>query len=153
MACWPLCGGRILKMRAAPLYRRLALGVDRWQRTFVSATAVLPDGFSDILGEMSRRNVETTLAACDQFRRWHRTNFILEEPSAEQRSKHANDIRVLLMTLRWVQATVADPGTGARDLLPRVETMIRLLEDCWQNVHEPIDEAAAQKLLAEVFPE
>jgi hypothetical protein len=102
---------------------------------------------------MSRRNVESTLAACDQFRRWHRKNFILATPTREQLSEHANDIRLLLMTLRWLQATLAYPATSARDFLPRVETMIRLLEDCWQNVHEPLDEAAAQRLLAEVFPE
>jgi hypothetical protein len=101
---------------------------------------------------MSRRNVESTLAACDQFRHWHRANFILETPSAEKLTEHANDIRLLLMTLRWLQATLADPATSARDLLPRVETMIRLLEDCWQSVHEPLEGSAAEKLLAEVFP-
>jgi hypothetical protein len=127
--------------------------VDRWQRILVSATTVLPETCSDILAQMARRNVESTLGACDQFRRWHRAKFILGTPTAEQVSKHANDIRVLLMTFRWLQATLADPATAARDLLLRVETMIRLLEDCWQNVHEALDEAAAQKLLAEVFPE
>ena len=83
----------------------LASAPDRWQRLFVSATAVLPDSFTDILAEMSRRNVESTLAACDQFRRWHRANFILGTPTTEQLSEHANDIRLLLMTVRWLQAT------------------------------------------------
>ena len=63
------------------------------------------------------------------------------------------DVRILLLMLRWLQATVADPGTPARDLLPRVDVMIRLLEDCWQYVHEPMSKAEAEKLLAEVFPE
>lgn len=118
-----------------------------------SLTATSADSFSRALAEMARGNVETTLATCDQFRRWHRESFILNEPTPDQVREHAMAVRILLMTLRWLQATLADPVNPARDLLPRVETMIRLLEDCWQSVHEPMDAAEAEKLLSEVFPE
>jgi hypothetical protein len=119
----------------------------------VSATAAPTESFSEALAEMSRRNVESTLTACDQFRRWHRENFVLRTPTTEQMLEHAQDIRLLLMSLRWLQATLADPGGPAQDILPRVEAMIRLLEDCWQNVHEPIDEEEARQLCTETFPE
>jgi hypothetical protein len=119
----------------------------------MNATATIPESFTKTLAEMSRRNVESTLRACDQFRRWHREYFILRTPTAEQVSEHANDLRMLLMTLRLLQATLADPAGSVRDILPRVETMIRLLEDCWGNVHEQVGVVEAEKLLQEVFPE
>ncbi|MBI4663952.1 MAG: hypothetical protein HY735_34575 [Verrucomicrobia bacterium] len=118
----------------------------------MSAAVATADSFSSALAEMARRNVESTLAACDQFRRWHRENFILKRPTAEQRAEHAMDVRILLLMVRWLQATLADPASPARELLPRVAAMIRLLEDCWQSVHEPMDEAEAEMLLSEVFP-
>jgi hypothetical protein len=40
----------------------------------------------------------------------------------------------------------------AKYSLPQIETMIRLLEDCWQYVHEPIERTDAEKVLAEAFP-
>ncbi|MBI2947602.1 MAG: hypothetical protein HYY23_08140 [Verrucomicrobia bacterium] len=111
------------------------------------------DSFSGTLAEMARRNVESTLAASDQFRRWHRENFIVKRPTLEQVAEHKVDVRILLLMLRWLQATIADPGSPARDLLPRIEAMIRLLEDCSQSAHDPMDEVEAEKLLSEVFPE
>ncbi|MBM3837326.1 MAG: hypothetical protein FJ398_05060 [Verrucomicrobia bacterium] len=119
----------------------------------MSEALVTAETFRVTLAEMARRNVESTLAACDQFRRWHRESFILKEPTLDQVSEHAMDVRILLLMLRWLQATLADPGSPARELLPRVAAMIRILEDCWQSVHEPMDEAEAEKLLSEVFPE
>jgi hypothetical protein len=119
----------------------------------VNALAPRAESFDEVIAEMSRRNVESTLAACDEFRRWHRANFILKPPTPEQVAEHARIIRLLLMTVRWLQATLADPGSCAKDLLPRVDTMILLLEDCWQSVHETLDGTEAEKLLAQVFPE
>lgn len=110
------------------------------------------DSFTDTLAETARRNIETTLATCDAFRRWHREKFVLRSPTPGQVVEHATDIRMLLLMLRWLQATVADPASPARDLVPRVEAMIRVLEDCWRYVHEPMADAEAEKLLADVFP-
>ena len=119
----------------------------------MNSAATRQDSFTATLAEAARHNVETTLGACNAFRRWHRENFVLKRPTLEQVAEHGMDVRILLLMLRWLQATVADPGTPARDLLPRVEVMLRLLEDCWQYVHEPMSKAEAEKLLAEVFPE
>jgi hypothetical protein len=119
----------------------------------MSIAAITADSFAGTLAEAARRNVETTLGACDAFRRWHRENFVRKQPTLEQVAEHAMDVRILLLMLRWLQATVADPASPARDLLPRVEAMVRLLEDCWRYVHEPMPQAEAEKLLAEVFPE
>src|SRR5688572_8637356 len=119
----------------------LASAADHWQPNSMTATGPAGEGFSHILADMSRRNVESTLSTCDQFRRWHRANFILKIPAPELVREHADDIRLLLMTLRWLQATLADPGSSARDLLPRIEIMIHLLEDCWQSVHEQLPAA------------
>jgi hypothetical protein len=109
--------------------------------------------FTDILGNMSRRNVESTLVACDDFRMWHRANFLLEEASPEQISEHGNSVRLLLMTLRWLQATLADPANPACALLPRIDSMIRSIQDCWDSVHNPISDAEADAILDRVFPE
>ena len=124
-----------------------------WQRSFVSAAVATTDSFSGALSEMACRNGESTLAACDHFRRWHRENFILKRPTLEQAAEHAMDVRILLLLLRALRATLTDLVNAARELLPRVEAMIRLLEDCWQSVHEPMNEAEAGKFLSEVFPE
>ena len=119
----------------------------------MSSAATTAGSFAGTLAEAARRNIETTLAACDAFRRWHRENFVLKRPTLEQVAGHAADVRLLLMMLRWLQATVADPASPARDLLPRIEAMVRVLEDCWRYVHEPMPDAEAEKLLAETFPE
>ncbi len=119
------------------------------------STATLADSrsFSPTLAEMTRRNVEITLAACDVFRAWHRTHFVLKEPTLEQRAEHAMDVRLLLLSLRWLQTSISDPTLRLRDLQARVDTMVRMLEDCWQSVHEPMEAAEAERILAEVFPE
>jgi hypothetical protein len=119
----------------------------------MSITATAAESFTDVLLEATRRNVENTLGACDSFRQWHRENFVLKQPTAEQVAEHATDLRILLLTLRWLEATLADPASPVRGLLPRVETMVKLLEDCWQYVHEPLPAGEAEKILADVFPE
>ena len=60
-----------------------------------------------------RRNMETTLAACDVFRAWHRSNFVLKEPALEQRAEHAMDVRLLVLTLRWLQSSISNPTSSA----------------------------------------
>jgi len=119
------------------------------------STAILADSpsFSPALAEMMRRNVEITLAACDVFRAWHRKNFVLKEPSLEQKLEHAVDVRALLFLIRSLQGAIADPALPLADLREQVEAMAWLLQDCWLYVHAPMDAHEAEELLAEVFPE
>ena len=70
-----------------------------------------PFGLSEMLAKASRKNVETTLVACDLFRDWHRENFVIKAPTVEQMAEHAMTVRQLLMMLRWLQATLVDPLT------------------------------------------
>ena len=89
------------------------------------STASLADtrSFRPTLADMMRRNVETTLAACDAFRAWHRENFVLKAPSLEQRVEHAEAVRALLFLIRSPQSTIADPALLLADLREQVEAM------------------------------
>ena len=109
--------------------------------------------FSPALAEMIRRNVEITLNACNVFRAWHRENFVLKEPSLEQKLEHAVDVRALLFLIRSLQSAIADPALPLADLREQAEAMAWLLQDCWLYVHAQMDASEAEKLLAEVFPE
>ncbi len=102
---------------------------------------------------MLRRNVEVTLAACDVFRAWHRENFVLKDPSPEQKVEHAADVRAQLFLIRSLQSTIADPVLPLADLREQIEAVAWLLQDCWLYVHAPMDAHEAEELLAEVFPE
>ncbi len=119
------------------------------------STASLADSrsFSPALAKMMRRNVEITLDACDVFRAWHRENFVLKEPSLEQKLEHAVDARALLFLIRSLQGAIADPTLPLADLREQVEAMAWLLQDCLLYVHAPMDAHEAEELLAEVFPE
>lgn len=109
--------------------------------------------FTDTLADAARRNLDVTLAACDRFRQWHRENFLLKEPTPEQVRDHASAVRWLLRLNRALLTVVADPKSPGHDLKARVEVMIRLLEECWQSVHEPMPEVEADAILARTFPE
>ena len=119
------------------------------------STASLADSssFSPAFAEMMRRNVEITLDACDVFRAWHRENFVLKDPSLEQKVEHAVNVRALLFLVRSLQSTIADPALPLADLREQVEAVAWLLQDCWLYVHAPMDAHEAEELLAEVFPE
>jgi hypothetical protein len=107
---------------------------------------------ADRLTDAARSSVEITLAASDAFRQWHRENFLLKEPTPGQLRDHDFAVRWLLRMNRVLLTVVADPTSPGHHLKPRLEAMVRLLETCWQTVHDPMPQAKADEIIGRTFP-
>jgi hypothetical protein len=119
----------------------------------MNAATARVGSFREKLHEASRRNLETTLGACDVFRAWHRQNFVERNPTLEQKAEHAVNIRILLMMLRWMQSAVDDPAMQLREFKDRIDATVNLLDDCWLYVNNPLSDEEADRLIKQHFPE
>ncbi len=89
---------------------------------------------------------------CRRFLDATRKEILLGSPSAEKLRAHRAATKWLLRMARAIHMTAADPDFPDRRIADELEGRVIQLEHIWSQIHDPMPEAEADKLLKEVFP-
>ncbi len=92
-------------------------------------------------------------ALCRRFLDVTRQEILLGSPAPEKLEAHRNATKWLLRMTRALHMTAADPDFPDRRVADELEGRVIQLEHVWSQIHDPMPEAEADRLLAEVFPE
>ena len=103
--------------------------------------------------DFARHQVERWCQTCDKFIQWQRQHIVQGTPTAEEQRDHKEALRWLLRTTRLLSFSVATPDFPDRSVQRMVEVALWKLDQSWQTIYEPLPEAEADRLLADVFPE
>ena len=114
-----------------------------------SEASVIP---SEGMKDFARHQVERWCQTCDKFIQWQRDHIVQGIPTPEQHREHKDALRWLLRTTRLLSFSVATPDFQDRSVQRMVEVALWKLDQSWQTIYEPLPEAEADKLLAEIFP-
>ena len=90
---------------------------------------------------------------CRRFLDVTRQEILLGSPTPEKLEAHRNATKWLLRTTRALHMAVADPEFPDRRIADDLEGRTIQLEHVWSQIHDPMPEAEADRLLAEIFPE
>jgi len=118
----------------------------------IAQTETLGPGLMETLHDVAIENVERLLRVCDEVRRMHRAEFLLQEPSAKNRADFQQCIPWLIRALRLNHSQMADPSWPHREIAKRIETTLWQLEQLWESENNPMSDAEADKLLKAIFP-
>ena len=102
---------------------------------------------------VAREHVDHLCGLCGRFLRWERAEILKKDPSPEEQQEHQRTLRWLLHVARLLHSLVADPDYPDRAAKGLLEGAIWQLEESWKAVYQPMPEAQANMLLAEVFPD
>jgi hypothetical protein len=102
---------------------------------------------------MAAEYVEQWLNTCDAFKRWHRENLLLREPTAAALKESERVLPWLIRFSRLMHGQMLDPTWPHPQLARPVAATLRQLEELWELTHNPIPEAEADALLAKYFPD
>ncbi len=105
------------------------------------------------LQTIARNHVGQLCELCRSFLRWEREEVLRKNPTLEERQEHQRTLRWLLRAARLLHSLVADPDFPERSARHSLEGVIRQLEESWQAIYQPMPEAEANRLIAEVFPD
>lgn len=118
--------------------------------TLTAQSANLPAGDNH---SSTRDYVDQLCATCSRFLRWEREHILKREPSPKEQEEHRQSLKWLMRAARLVHSLAADPEFPDRSAKALLEGVIWQLEESWKAIYEPMPEAEADKLLAEVFPD
>lgn len=131
---------------------RLALARNVWHVSHVNTLT-----FSEAEGvdfqQFARDKVMEWSGLCRRFLDVTRQEFLLGNPTPKQLQAHRNATKWLLRTTRALHMAVADPDFPDQRIADELAGRVIQLEHVWSQIHDPMPEAEADKLLAEVFPE
>ena len=98
-------------------------------------------------------NADRWLAGCDKLRVWYREKFLVGDPSAEDRKTLEQGLPWMIRGTRALHSLMLDPNWPHRELARRLDAALWQLDQIWESEHNPMSDADADKLLAEIFPD
>jgi len=101
---------------------------------------------------MASNHLRLTCDMLDRFRQQERETILEREPTAEQLAAHRADLKFALSACRFLRAWVSDPEFPDREAVADLDAKIWQFEQSWKMLFEPMPDAEAEKLLAELFP-
>lgn len=120
----------------------------------------LSEALSEKVGTQSsglRQTVAKTLRdfcdECDRFIQWQYREIIKGDPSPEQQARHREDLKWVLRTAKLLECVAADPDFSSSTAMALLRAKVWQLERSWKMLYDPIPEAKANRILAEVFPD
>jgi hypothetical protein len=109
------------------------------------------EGFS--LKEAAWDQVHVWSEICQKFLTWQNREILKAcDPSAEKLEQHRSGLKWLLRFGRALYLAAADPDYPDKRVSRELRGRLVQLEHSWRMVHEPMPQAEAEKLLAELFP-
>lgn len=102
-------------------------------------------------GDLLAEQIERWCAGCDGFIQWERDNILNGNPTAELREQHRTALKLFLRLTKLFAAVVSHPDSQDWASERMLGDTLWKLEQSWRMIYEPLPEAEAEKLLAEVF--
>ena len=107
-----------------------------------------PEGGRDF----AKEQVERWCAACQNFLVWERNVILTGNPSEQDKKEHKTALKWLLRLSKLFHVSATDPDFPDRSMAKMMELTIWKLEQSWKMIYEPMPNAEADRLLAEIFP-
>lgn len=139
----------ILVFRCAPT---LASARNVWHVGVVS-TLTFSEAEGLDLQQFARDKAMEWSGLCRRFLDVTRQEILLGNPTPETLDAHRNATKWLLRMTRALHLAAADPDFPDRRVADELEGRVIQLEHAWSQIHDPMPEAEADKLLAEIFPQ
>jgi hypothetical protein len=102
--------------------------------------------------QMASEHLRLWSGLIDGFRQWERETVLEREPTPEETAGHRDALKFALRSARLMRAMISDPEFPDREAVADTDAKIWQLEQSWKMLYEPMPDAEAEKLLAEVFP-
>lgn len=96
--------------------------------------------------------IQKWLDNCDSFATWHYDAFCRREPTSEEVRARDRQLSYLIHTTALLHSQTVDPNFQERELRDALEATQRQLQLIWDMDHNPMPDADADKLIAELFP-
>lgn len=100
----------------------------------------------------TRKLVEDWVSSCNEFLRWQREEVVERKPTPEKLAMHRDTLKLMLRMGRSLHAQVSDPDFPARQYAVEVIGKLRQLEKSWEMIQNPMDDAKADTILQQAFP-
>ena len=107
----------------------------------------------EVLPSFTKKYVEQWCVLCTDFLRWEREHILGAEPTLKEREEHRQTLKWLLRLTRLIHSMAADPEFPDPSALELVRMKLWQLDQSWKMIYDPIAEAEANAILAEVFPD
>ena len=120
---------------------------------FVVSTLTFSEAEGLDFQQIARDKVMEWSGLCRRFLDVTRQEILLGSPTPEKLEAHRNATKWLLRMTRALHLAAADPDFPDRSMAGELEGRVIQLEHIWRQIHNPMPEAEADKLLAEIFPE
>jgi len=104
--------------------------------------------------EITRRQIQQWFDWMDGILNTHRANFVFREGGAGQLEEHKATLKLAIRTCLWINALIADPDFNEAELVARLQTRTRQLQDAYDTLFDTtLSTEAGEKILKQVFPE
>ena len=104
--------------------------------------------------EISRRQIQQWFDWMDGILNIHRANFVFREAAPEQLSEHKAALKLAIRTCLWINTLIADPDFNEPELVSRLQTRTRQLQDAYDTLFDStLSASEAEKIVKQVFPE
>ena len=101
----------------------------------------------------TRKLVEDWVNSCNDFLRWQRQEVIERKPTPKKMAEHRDALKVMLRLGRSFHAQVTDPDFPLQSLVADVAGKLRQLEKSWEMIQYPMNDAEADAVLRQAFPD
>ena len=101
----------------------------------------------------TKQCVEQWCALCTEFLRWEREHILEKNPSSTEQAEHRQALTWLLRLTRLIHSVAADPEFPDHGAVELLEVKLWQLDQSWKMIYQPMPEAEANRILAEVFPD
>ena len=105
------------------------------------------------LPSFTEQSVEQWCALCSDFLRWEREHILGAEPTPKEQAEHRQTLKWLLRLTRLIHSMAADPEFPDPSALELLKVKLWQIHQSWKMIYDPIAEAEANAILAEVFPD
>lgn len=99
---------------------------------------------------------ETTKGMCRTWaalRKWERERILTGLATAKERADHKEALKMVLRYFKWLDSLVSDPDFRDHSIRATVQGIVWQAEQSWKQIYEPMPDAEADQILAEVFPD
>ena len=103
--------------------------------------------------KLTQRLVQMFVDSCNEFLEWQYRELIESRPSPAKLSEHRDSLKAMLRLAHTIHGQVTDPDFPARQFIPEVTGKLRQLEESWEMIQNPMNDAEADAILQKAFPD
>jgi hypothetical protein len=120
--------------------------------TALADSSLTIDKIERVAKSIAIEYIQKWLGICDSFATWHYDAFCRREPTIDEVRARDKQLSYLIHTTALLHSQAVDPNFQERELRDALEATLHQLQLIWDMDHNPMSDAEADKLIAELFP-